>query len=114
MIKRSRAGVGRSAGSRAKTEAIEAARQSTTNLTRAFEERIIRSVRAVDQVLRYVRDAYASDPTGFDINQWGAQQRLWHRGFRHDDHQHNHDRLCRGADLALEPVDRPYPCSGLY
>jgi hypothetical protein len=25
---------------------------------------------AVDQVLRYVRDAYASDPTGFDINQW--------------------------------------------
>jgi hypothetical protein len=70
MIKGSRAGVGRSTGSSAKTEAIEAARQSTTNLTRAFEEQIIRSVRAVDQVLRYVRDAYASDPTGFDINQW--------------------------------------------
>ena len=53
-----------------KTQAIEAARQSTANLTRAFEEQIIRSVRAVDQVLLYVRDAYASDPTGFDINQW--------------------------------------------
>ena len=69
MIKGSRAGVGRSTGSSAKTEAIKSARQSTTNLTRAFEEQIIRSV-AVDQVLRYVRDAYASDPTGFDINQW--------------------------------------------
>lgn len=53
-----------------KTQAINAAQHSTANLARAFEEQIIRSVRAVDQVLLYMRDAYAHDPTGFDINQW--------------------------------------------
>ncbi|NVO15836.1 MAG: response regulator [Rhodoplanes sp.] len=46
------------------------AHQTTSNLARAFEEHIIRSVRGVDQTLLYVREIYSRDPQGFDVRPW--------------------------------------------
>ena len=46
----------------------------TANLARAFEENINRTVDAVDQTVLFVREAYAHDPTGFDLSTWARSR----------------------------------------
>jgi signal transduction histidine kinase/ActR/RegA family two-component response regulator len=63
--------------------AEEEASADTTNLARAFDENITRTVESVDQTLLFLRDAYQHDPDGF-INGSGSWANG--RGFLNDLH----------------------------
>lgn len=50
--------------------ALRDAIQNTSNLARAFEEHIVRTMKTVDRTLLFVREAHRQDPDHFDLNAW--------------------------------------------
>jgi diguanylate cyclase (GGDEF)-like protein len=54
--------------------AEDGAFRDTANLARAFEEHIIRLIKACDQILLFARSSFGRDPTGFSLKQWAHDQ----------------------------------------
>lgn len=48
--------------------------KETSNLALAFEENIVRSITAIDQVILFLRDSYARDPARFDLLTWARER----------------------------------------
>ncbi|MBV8775850.1 MAG: response regulator [Alphaproteobacteria bacterium] len=55
---------------------LEEARKHTSNLARAFEEHIRRTLREVDQALLVLKRGYQSDPKGFRLWEWPGRDLL--------------------------------------
>jgi signal transduction histidine kinase/DNA-binding NarL/FixJ family response regulator len=49
------------------------ARVTAENLTRAFEQHIVRSIKSVDQALLFIRTQYEKDPAGFELDSWASR-----------------------------------------
>ncbi|MDB5642850.1 MAG: Signal transduction histidine kinase [Hyphomicrobiales bacterium] len=45
----------------------------TENLTRAFEQHIVRSIKSIDQALLFIRSQYEKDAVGFEIESWASR-----------------------------------------
>lgn len=52
--------------------ALRGGHDDSRNLARAFSENILRTVDSIDRTLLLVRDAYARDPSGFDLGTWAT------------------------------------------
>lgn len=50
--------------------------EDTGNMALAFEENVNRTLASVDQMLLFVRTAYASDPTHFELQRWAKASHL--------------------------------------
>ncbi len=55
---------------------VEEARKHTSNLARAFEEHIRRTVKEVDQTLSVLKRGYQSDPARFKLWEWPGKELL--------------------------------------
>ncbi len=59
-----------------RTAIVEEARKHTSNLARAFEEHIRRTVKEIDQTLLVLKRGYESDPTRFKLWEWPGKELL--------------------------------------
>jgi two-component system, sensor histidine kinase and response regulator len=59
-----------------RTAIIEEARKHTSNLARAFEEHIRRTVKEIDQALLVLKRGYENDPTRFKLWEWPGKELL--------------------------------------
>src|ERR1700730_16384824 len=53
-----------------RSDAERAAVQNSSNLARAFEEHLSRSLHEIDRSLKIIRSNYMLDPAGFDLRRW--------------------------------------------
>ncbi|MDR3375123.1 MAG: ATP-binding protein [Ancalomicrobiaceae bacterium] len=51
-------------------KSFQATIENTANLASIFEEQVARSIKDIDKTILFLRHAYESDPTGFDLPSW--------------------------------------------